>query len=148
MTAPTSIRRATRGDEARILDLMSGFCQSEGKTFDRDLARAGLVPLLKSDKHGTVLVAEHDNGLAAYAVICWSWSVEIGGPEACLDEIYVAKRGQGIGSTLISAVRDSCVAHGMRRIFLETESVNERARQLYGRHGYEQEDSIWMALTL
>ena len=148
MTAPTSIRRATRGDEAEILDLMSGFCKSEGKTFDRERTQAGLVPLLKSDKHGTVLVAEHDNGLAAYAVICWSWSVEIGGPEACLDEIYVATRERGTGSALISAVRDSCVAHGMRRIFLETESVNERARQLYGRHGYEQEDSIWMALTL
>ena len=148
MTAPTSIRRATRADEAEILDLMNGFCHAEGKTFDRDLARAGLVPLLESDEHGTVLVAEHDNELVAYAVICWSWSVEIGGPEACLDEIYAGTRGQGIGSTLISAVRDSCVAHGMRRIFLETESVNERARQLYGRHGYEQEDSIWMALTL
>lgn len=148
MTAPTSIRRATTHDEAEILDLMSGLCQSEGKTFDRERTQAGLVPLLKSDKHGTVLVAEHDIGLAAYAVICWSWSVEIGGPEACLDEIFVAKQGQGIGSALISAVRDSCVAHGMRRIFLETESVNERARQLYGRHGYEQEDSIWMALTL
>ena len=148
MTVHTSIRRATTDDEARILDLMSGFCQSEGKTFDRDLARAGLVPLLKSDTHGTVLVAEHDNGLDAYAVICWSWSVEIGGPEACLDEIYIATRGQGTGSALISAVRDACAAHGMRRIFLETESVNERARQLYRRHGYEQEDSIWMALTL
>ena len=148
MTAPTSIRRATRGDEAEILDLMSGFCQSEAKAFDRNLARAGLVPLLESDEHGTVLVAEHDNELVAYAVICWSWSVEIGGPEACLDEIYAGTQGQGIGSALISAVRDSCVAHGMRRIFLETESVNERARQLYGRHGYEQEDSIWMALTL
>ena len=148
MTVSTSMRQATPGDEARILDLMNGFCQSEGKTFDRDLARAGLVPLLESDEYGTVLVAEHDTGISAYAVVCWSWSVEIGGPEACLDEIYVEKRGQGIGSALISAVRDSCVAHGMLRIFLETESVNERARQLYGRHGYEQEDSIWMALTL
>lgn len=148
MTVSTSMRQATPGDEARILDLMYGFCQSEGKTFDRDLARAGLVPLLESDEYGTVLVAEHDTGISAYAVVCWSWSVEIGGPEACLDEIYVAERGQGIGSALISAVREACATHGMRRIFLETESVNERARQLYGRHGYEQEDSIWMALTL
>ena len=47
-----------------------------------------------------------------------------------------------------SAVRDACIARGMRRIFLETEAINANARRLYERHGYEEEDSIWMALTL
>jgi ribosomal protein S18 acetylase RimI-like enzyme len=41
-----------------------------------------------------------------------------------------------------------CVVNGMRRIFLETEAINDDARRLYERHGYEVEDSIWMALTL
>ena len=74
--------------------------------------------------------------------------MEIGGAEACLDEIYVSTRGEGTGSALISAVRDACIARGMRRIFLETESIHADARRLYERHGYEEEDSIWMALTL
>ncbi|NDH77156.1 MAG: GNAT family N-acetyltransferase, partial [Actinobacteria bacterium] len=97
---------------------------------------------------GTVLVAEHDNELVAYAVICWSWSVEIGGPEACLDEIYVTRRGGGVGSALIDAVRELCLERGMRRIFLETEAPNDAARRLYARHGFTAEDSIWMAALL
>ena len=148
MNSSASIRPATPDDEAQILTLMNGFCESEGKSLDEDRARAGLAPLLESDTHGIVLVAESANGLTAYAVICWSWSVEIGGAEACLDEIYVSTRGEGTGSALISAVRDACIARGMRRIFLETEAINADARRLYERHGYEEEDSIWMALTL
>ena len=148
MSASASIRQATPHDEDSVLALMEGFCLSEGKTFQRDQAQTGLSPLLESDTHGVVLVAESESVLVGYAVVCWSWSVEIGGAEACLDEIYVSSRDKGIGSALIGAAREVCVAHGMRRIFLETEAINDDARRLYERHGFKAEDSIWMALTL
>ena len=148
MSSSTLIRQATPHDEDAVLTLMKGFCQSEGKTFASEQAQTGLSPLLESDTQGVVLVAESGSVLVGYAVICWSWSVEIGGAEACLDEIYVSLRDKGIGSALIGATREVCVAHGMRRIFLETEATNDDARRLYERHGYEAEDSIWMALTL
>jgi len=148
VSASVSIRQATPHDEEAVLTLMEGFCLSEDKTFQRDQALTGLSPLLESDTHGVVLIAESELVLVGYSVICWSWSVEIGGAEACLDEIYVSSRDKGIGSLLIGATREVCVAHGMRRIFLETEAINEGARRLYERHGFKAEDSIWMALTL
>jgi len=148
MTIRAEIRLAQPADRADVLGLMEDFCGVEGKRFDVAIARAGLDPLLESDRYGAVLVAVEDGVVSAYAVVCWSWSVEIGGAEACLDEIFVANRGEGIGSRLIGAVRDLCRDYGMRRIFLETEAPNDAARRLYARHGFTAEDSVWMAALL
>ncbi|MGB1724030.1 MAG: GNAT family N-acetyltransferase [Ilumatobacteraceae bacterium] len=148
MTVQAEIRLAQPADRAAVLGLMEDFCGVEGKRFDVAIARAGLDPLLESDRYGAVLVAVEDGVVSAYAVVCWSWSVEIGGAEACLDEIYVTRRGGGVGSALIDAVRELCLERGMRRIFLETEAPNDAARRLYARHGFTAEDSIWMAALL
>lgn len=148
MSTEAEIRLARTADRAAVLDLMDGFCRSEGKPFDATTAGSGLDPLLESDRFGAVLIAVEEGVAVAYAVVCWSWSVEIGGAEACLDEIFVANRGEGIGSSLIGAVRDLCRDYGMKRIFLETEAPNDAARRLYARHGFTAEDSIWMAVLL
>ena len=58
------------------------------------------------------------------------------------------RRGDGVGSALIDAVRELCLERGMRRIFLETEAHNDAARRLYARHGFTAEGSIWMAALL
>jgi ribosomal protein S18 acetylase RimI-like enzyme len=86
--------------------------------------------------------------LLGYGVLTWSWSIEIGGPEAVLDELYVRTRNRGIGGRLVEALVAAGREHGMRRIFLETERPNEAARRLYERHGFVTDDSIWMARLL
>ncbi len=115
---------------------------AEGTPFD---THRGVTPLLTDDTLGSVWLAEPDAG---YVVVACSWSVEIGGPEAVLDEVYVRDRGRGTGARLVAAAEASCRAHGMRRIFLETEAVNDAARRLYARLGFTADDSIWMAQVL
>jgi GNAT superfamily N-acetyltransferase len=108
--------------------------------FDPATPESGVIPLLDSDRHGVIWMTDD-----AYAVVRWSWSLESGGLEAILDEIYVRTRGAGTGSALIEHVLADCQARGVRRIFLETEAPNDAARRLYERHGFVAEDSIWMA---
>ncbi len=82
---------------------------------------------------------------SGYAVVTWGWSIEAGGAEAVLDEVFVDDRGEGMGSGLIEHLLADCRARGMARVFLETESHNERVRRLYARHGFVVDDSIWMS---
>lgn len=110
--------------------------------FDPATPEAGLVPLLGDDTHGVIWVNE---ALDAYAVVTWGWSLESGGLEAILDEIYVRHPGHGTGSLLIEHLLDDCDTRGVRRVFLETEADNHAARRLYARFGFVAEDSIWMA---
>ena len=45
-------------------------------------------------------------------------------------------------------IEDDCRRRGVKRIFLETELANERARRLYERHGYHADTSVWMSKEL
>ena len=112
------------------------------REFDATTIEAGVMPLLDDDSYGVIWVTE---ALDAYAVVTWGWSLESGGLEAVLDEIYVEQPGQGTGSALIEHLLGDCDRRGVRRVFLETEADNHDARRLYTRFGFVAEDSIWMA---
>jgi GNAT superfamily N-acetyltransferase len=136
------IRRATPGDLAALVRLHRGFCEADGHPFDAGRARSAFAPLLDDDRHGVVWIVDEP---PAYVVLTWGWSIEAGGPEAVLDEIYTTNRGAGVGSQLIDHVLVDGARRGLARIFLETESHNERVRGLYQRHGFRADDSVWMS---
>jgi GNAT superfamily N-acetyltransferase len=150
-----TISRATPADLDQLVALGCAFIDEHGhdgddprkasSDADAERVRTGMAPLLDDDRLGLVLVARRDTGIIGYAVVCWSWSVEIGGFEVVLDEVYTTERNAGIGSRLISAIERECRDRGVRRIFLETERRNHRVRQLYARLGYTEDDSIWMS---
>ena len=124
-----TIRPAGPGDLDELMVLGAEYCAADGHEFDADTVRAGFTELLTDDVHGVVLVADVATGrhLEGYAVVTWGWSVEIGGLDVVLDELYVRLRGQGVGTTLIDEVERVCRDRGVKRIFLETERA-ERAR--------------------
>lgn len=126
-----------------MLALISEFYEVDDHPFDQETVLRGLVPLLESDEHGVVLLA--DDG---YAVLVWSYSLESGGRDALLDEIYVREQGRGTGKALMESVFAEMRERDIRRIFLETEAENDRARAFYSRLGFEIEDSVWMSAHL
>ncbi len=149
MDETVTIERATITDLEPLVALGCAFAAEHDTTPpDANRIRNGMTPLLEHDRHGIVLIARQGATLIGYAVICWSWSVEIGGFEVVLDEVYTTERNSGVGSLLIEAVDHECASRGVLRIFLETERRNERVRGLYLRHGYTEDDSIWMSKTL
>ncbi len=150
---PVKIRLATPTDLPDLLELVAEYCAADNHELDITVATAGLMSLLESDpdRYGVVLIAELDEPPGAsvgYAVLAWGWSIEIGGREAVLDELYVRSRGVGIGSALLRAAEATCREHEVLRVFLETEAPNEAARRLYTRHGFDTETSIWMSKLL
>lgn len=149
MTADVHLRRAGPDDLDLLLELNAEYCEADGHEFEPDVSRRGLVPLLEHDRHGGVwLIIDCDGIVDGYLVLAWSWSIEIGGAEAVLDELYVRRQGQGTGGRATTLAIEECRRAGMRRVVLETERPNEAARRLYARHGFAEDDSIWMSLAL
>ena len=144
----TTVRRATIDDVDAVTRLCAEYCAADGHEFDPGRVHDGLHPLLVDDDRGLVLVAIVDGRLDGYAAITWGWSIEIGGFEVVLDELYVRTRGRGTGGRLLDTVDTECRARGAKRIVLETERPNHDARRLYLRHGYVADDSIWMSKEL
>jgi len=140
-----AIRRADTGDVDRLVEHHREYSVHDGHEVDEAAARAAFGPLLDDDTYGVVLIVDEP---AAYAVLTWGWSIEGGGLEGVLDEIYARERGRGLGSALIDAVLGEATDRGLSRVFLETEAPNGRARRLYARHGFVEESSIWMTRPL
>ncbi|MET0907998.1 MAG: GNAT family N-acetyltransferase [Ilumatobacteraceae bacterium] len=134
------VRRAGPADLDALVAQHERFCAVDGHPFDARRARLGFGALLADDQHGVVWLAS-----SGYAVVTWGWSIEAGGAEAVLDEVFVEERGEGVGTALIEHLLADCRARGLARVFLETESHNERVRRLYERHGFVVDDSVWMS---
>jgi GNAT superfamily N-acetyltransferase len=140
------IARARVADEAVLLPLIREFYEVDRHPFERERVLAGLRPLLADDRHGQVwLIREPGAEVGGYAVVTWGWSLESGGREALLDEIYVRTPGTGLGGTALEAIVKAAADAGASAIFLETEAHNDRARSFYQRGGFTTEESIWMS---
>lgn len=117
--------------------------------YDRGHVLRGLQPLLEDDRFGQVwLVDAPGGGAAAYAVVTWSWSLESGGRDCILDELYVREQGTGLGARVLREVVAAAAAAGASTMFLETEAHNARVRGFYTRLGFATEDSVWMRRAL
>ncbi|MGE0726976.1 MAG: N-acetyltransferase family protein [Acidimicrobiia bacterium] len=144
------VRRATPADLDELLELVEAFYEIDNHVFNQEHVCAALQPLLESDEHGQVWVLQ-DRATAAcggYAVITWSWSLESGGRDAILDEIYVRAREHGAGTRSLHHASSAAAEAGARVLYLETEASNERVRRFYARNGFQVDDSVWMSTDL
>lgn len=137
------LRRADSGDLPVVLELIREFYRVDGHVFNEARLRPALEPLLEDDRFGVVWLIGQPIG--GYAIVTWSYSLESGGREALLDEIFVGERGHGVGSAAMQVILDDVAARGIGKMFLETELRNTRARDFYTRAGFDTDDSIWMS---
>lgn len=144
------LRTATLGDLELVCGLVEEFCAVDGHDYDQARVRVALVDLLEGPepRPGVVWLIVGADVVEGYAVVTWGFSLESGGREALVDELYVRQRRRGLGTQAMAAVLDASRAAGARRIFLETELGNDDARRFYARHGFAADDSIWMSCDL
>ncbi|MBU6147616.1 MAG: GNAT family N-acetyltransferase [Actinomycetales bacterium] len=149
MPAPdVVIRQAGAADLPILLTLTAEYAAAAGAPRDTTVIRRALRPLLDDRPAPGIVLLCQSAGPAGtalgYAVLTWGWSLESGGREALLDEVFIRQPGQGHGSALIAAVLECARTGDVGAVFLETEERNPRARSFYARHGFAVENSIWM----
>jgi GNAT superfamily N-acetyltransferase len=147
--AGMTVRRATPDDIDALIGLVERFYSLDGHKFDAATVRRALAPLLPDDSLGQVWLLEDDARVpSGYTVITWGYSLESGGKDCCVDEIYVGDSGIGHGTTLLTRALAAAAGAGARRVYLETERPNHAARGFYSRLGLVEDDSIWMSAPL
>jgi GNAT superfamily N-acetyltransferase len=145
------IRRATAADRDQLIPLIREFYAVDRHPFDLDRVASALEPLLADDACGQVWLIEEDPaaaGPAGYGLLTWGYSLESGGRDVLVDELYVRERGHGTGAGALAQMLEQAAEAGARRAFLETESHNARVRAFYARLGFEVDDSVWMSRDL
>ncbi|QYX55404.1 GNAT family N-acetyltransferase [Roseovarius sp. SCSIO 43702] len=147
----TALTLATADDLTALLPLVAAFHAEEGITQDDETRELALVPLLDGSPHGAVYLAGPRRAPIGYAAISFGWSLEFGGLDGFLDEIYIRPgvRGRGIGSEILRSLPKALAAHGLRALHLEVHRENAKARALYERLRFSpREDYMLMSRKL
>lgn len=121
----------------------------DGHVFHENRQLPALAALAQGEPFGRAWLVELRGRPVGYAVLTWAFSVEAGGREACVDELYLVPkaRNRGFGSRVLALLEDEARALGVRRVFLEVARRN-RAIGLYRRAGYLDHDRFLMSKLL
>lgn len=136
------VRRADASLLERLLPEVRSFWAFEKLSYDRVDVRAVLGALLENPTLGCVFVAERAGEIVGYTVLTFGYSLEHGGQDGLLDELYVREemRGAGLGTQLVEHAAEACRERGITRLHLEVDHTNPRAAKLYARLGFAAND--------
>ncbi len=124
-------------DAETLLALARAFHAGEGRTLE-----AAAISALQQISHGEPLARAWLVRVSArpvgYLIITLGFSVEYGGRDGFIDDLYVAPeaRGRGLGRLLVELACREAARLGIRTLHLEVEMQNARAASLYRSVGF------------
>jgi GNAT superfamily N-acetyltransferase len=141
LTPNPALRAATHEDVELLLVMMAALYANEGHSFDAAMAERATRKLLDSPMWGHVWIIQRDGRPAGYVVLTFGFSLEFGGRDALLDELFIVEqyRSQGIGRQALEFVFDYCRREGIRALHLEVLLGNDKAAAIYSRFGFERD---------
>lgn len=146
-----ALHLAKSNDLARLLPLVAAFHDEEGLQNSEEHRQNALAPLLEGSPHGAVYLIGPSRAPIGYVVVTFGWSVEFGGMDGFIDEIYIRSgvRGRGVGTEVIAALVAMLKSVGMKALHLEVDPDNESALRLYRRcHFRPREGYVMMSRIL
>ncbi|EAQ44940.1 acetyltransferase, GNAT family protein [Roseobacter sp. MED193] len=132
----------------KLLTMVEAFHAEEGLETSPELQRAGIEPLLEGIPYGAVYIIGPTRAPIGYIVVTFGWSVEFGGMDGFVDEIYIRPpvRGRGLASEVLIELPKTLAQAGIKALHLEVDRENEQAQRLYQRTRFQPRDR-YMLMT-
>lgn len=133
-------------DLERVTRLVAAFHADMGIEQDAQTRSAALAPLLDGSPHGCVYLIGPARAPIGYVILTFGWSVEFGGMDGFVDEIYLrpAVRGRGIATEALLSLARTMASAGVKALHLEVDRADEAARRLYERTGFQPRDRFML----
>jgi GNAT superfamily N-acetyltransferase len=143
------LRAVTRTDLPELLGMVRAYYAEEGHPFDETLQPGAVQVLVEGDPLARGWLIEQDGEAIGYVVVTASFSLESGGRDGFIDELYVRPdwRGRGVGGQILAMLDDEARRLRFRRLYLEVTSGNP-ANRLYRRAGFVDHDRHLMSKRL
>lgn len=147
MRSTPTFRLAASEDRATLDEMIREYYLHDRHPIDDAIIASALDGALRDNHHIRIWIIEVDGETAGYVAVAIGFTLEAGGNDGFLDELYLreAFRGQGIGRKAVEFAIDVCPSLGIRRLSLEVERHNVRAKRLYEDIGFEAHDRILMS---
>lgn len=129
----TSITLAKPEDLDRVLKLVGDFHEEHGTPLEDEVRRTAVLPLLEGSPHGAIYLVGPARAPIGYITVCFGWSVELGGMDGFVDEIYIRPgvRGRGIGSEVLMSLPKALAGAGLKALHLEVDREDDKTVRLY-----------------
>jgi GNAT superfamily N-acetyltransferase len=146
------IRMAGGGDLDVLVELMREFYAETGMPLDPGVARRAFATLVGDPRLGRVWILQDGDGrgTAGYVVLTLGYSMEFGGYDAFVDDLFVRPpyRSRGLGRAALDTVIGECRSRDVRAVHLEVDRNNGVAKRLYGAFGFVDHDRELLTRTL
>lgn len=141
---------ADPADRPRLLSLMRAFYAGEGLAWDETTVTGCLGRMWDDPRHGRTWLATSAGEAVGYGIVTFGFSLEYGGVDALVDELYVRPdwRGRGIGTALLAAIEAGCRDSRISALHLEVDHDNLDGQRLYRRRGFVDHDRYLMTKRL
>ena len=143
------LRPVERSDLEVLETMVRAFYVEDRNVFDPARQRAALAAVASGDDWVRGWMAVAGGAAVGYAVVTVSFSVESGGRDGFLDEVYLVPqvRNRGLGRRLLELIDEEARALGLNRLYLEVEHHNPAIR-LYRRAGFKDHRRYLMSKDL
>ena len=146
----TATRNAALDDIPALIDMMQEFYAEADYPLDRQWAAASFSTLLRDDSLGAVWIIADDSEPAGYVVLTVRFSMEYGGLDAFIDDLFIrpAYRRRGLGRAALRALFDECKRRQVLAVHVEVGHDNVAAKALYSSYGLKLGDDGRQKLTV
>jgi GNAT superfamily N-acetyltransferase len=141
-----TFKPAERSDIATLVTFMRGLYEFDHLPFDEQATREALEKFLSGEMPSRVWLIESNGEAIGYIVLTYGCSLEYGGKDAFLDEIYITEnhRGQGAGRRALEFVEQVCRSERVEALHLAVEHENRRAQAIYLQFGFRRHERYLM----
>lgn len=141
---------AKPSDLDRLERLVEAYHAFEDIPTTKEERLAALAPLLDGIPHGVAYLLGPPKSPVGYVVVSFGWSVELGGIDGFIDELFIrdAVRGRGMGTEALTSLLPALARHGVKALHLEVATTNSRARGFYARLGFDARDKYHLMTKL
>ncbi len=142
-----NFRLAQVQDKSLLGEMIESYYLYEGHVIDKTKIESSLNSALTQNPHIRIWIIEVGENAVGYMAIAIGFTIEAGGKDGFLDELYLQEsyRGLGIGRRAVDFAIQMCPKLGIKRISLEVEPHNERAKRLYINSGFFTHNRILMS---
>ena len=132
------LKLATIDDTDTIVELVRLYHAFEAIEFREQATTEALRPLLQHGDAGGIWLIELAGSTIGYIALCFGYSIELGGRDAFIDELFILEehRGRGVGKTVLEEIQSKARERKVKALHLEVERSNDRARKLYRSLGF------------
>jgi ribosomal protein S18 acetylase RimI-like enzyme len=140
------ISQANIDDLESLVELSGRYHDFEQITSSEHDRRQTLKMLLSNDAVGAIFTSGDGHSIYGYIAVCFGFSIELGGRDAFIDELYVEPehRSRGLGGLLLAHALRFLQDRGIIAVSLEVSHDNQVAIGFYAKHGFEKRNRYFL----